>query len=68
MTRFKKDIELLQHARNRIKHLVDLYQRDRELFNQIVSEEFKGYVRIVKKEIERLAKTKPKTYSLINFI
>jgi len=68
ITRFKKDIELLQHARNRIKHLVDLYQRDRELFNQIVSEEFKGYVRIVKKEIERLAKTKPKTYSLINFI
>jgi hypothetical protein len=67
-TRFKKDIDLLQHARNRIEHLIELYQRDRELFNWVVKEEFKGYVRIVKKEIEKLAKTKPKTYSLINFI
>jgi hypothetical protein len=67
-TKFKKDIELLQYARNRIEHLIDLYQRDREVFNWVVKEEFKGYVRIVKKEIEKLAKTKPKTYSLINFI
>jgi ADP-heptose:LPS heptosyltransferase len=50
----KKDIELLRNVKTSIEWLVDTYKKNRELFNSVVRE-YKGYVKLVKKYIKKLA-------------
>jgi hypothetical protein len=63
----KETIEDIVYARKEIERLVDLHKRDRSFFELDVRDSYKGMVKVIKNEIEKLSKQKTNT-SIFDFI
>ena len=63
----RETIEDIIYARKEIERLVDLHKRDRSFFELDVRDSYKGMVKVIKNEIEKLSKQKTNT-SIFDFV
>jgi len=55
ITIHKRDIEMLKEIKNSINWLLETYNNNRELFNEVIKFNYKGKVKIIKNYISKLA-------------
>jgi len=63
----RETIEDIIYARKEIERLIDLHKRDRSFFELDVRDSYKGMVKVIKNEIEKLSKQKTNT-SIFDFV